>query len=352
MRLVALTALFCTTTWLKGQYSAVPVWQVADVREVTPEGLMASAPQWSPDGMWVSFSGPKGNGIGIVRPDGSDWRWLTQEPLSGYKHAWSPDAARLAFRSRKVERTGKSYSVRVLSLTGEVESATGWMKEAQPPVWQHGPEGMRWICQTGTGETAGPWMSCGVALPEPAPPLLFYLSQKLHRRTEAGSFEALTAGMSFDPQWCRGGTRVAFDAEDHIAISDGKSAAGTVRLCPGQRPAWSPDGKWIVYQMTQDHTHATGDASAHTGDTQPHRHEQRTNHQIVESDLWIAAVDGSVRFQLTRTPDLLEVEPQWSPDGSMIVCRTERDGKLLVLRLGQTGGRIPQTKSGEEGRSK
>ncbi|HEX2748226.1 MAG TPA: hypothetical protein VHM91_09540 [Verrucomicrobiales bacterium] len=346
MRLSVLTGCLLTILRAEGQVSSVPVWQVADVRDVTPAGAIASAPQWSPDGMWISFAGPKGTGIGIVRPDGSDWRWLTQEPLSGYKHTWSPDASRMAFRTRKVDAAGRSYAVRILSLTGEVESAPEWDRDLQPPVWQRGPEGMRWLCQRGREEMSGPWMPCALKTSplSSGPPLLFYHAQKLQRLKADGNLDPLSTGMSFDPQWSPDGTRVAFETEDQIAVSDGLTAAGTSVLCPGQCPAWSPDGKWIVYQKTQDHTHAAGDASVHTGDTLPHRHDQKTNHQIVESELWIAAADGSVRFQLTRTPDVLEVEPRWSPDGAMIVCCTEREGKLLVLRLTAAGG-APYQKS-------
>jgi Tol biopolymer transport system component len=358
MRLFVLTGMVALALHAEGQVSSpvssVPVWQVKDVRDVTPEGALASAPQWSPDGMWISFAGPKGNGIGLVRPDGSDWRWLTREPLSGYKHAWSPDASRMVFRTRKVDAAGRSYAVRVLTLKGEVESATDWMRDAQPPLWQRGTEGMRWIGQTGTEESAGPWIPCSLPAPPPlpVPPLLYYRSQQLQRRSATG-LEPLSGGMSFDPQWTRDGSRVAFDAEDHIAVSDGLSAAGTVQLGPGQRPAWSPDGKWIVYQKTQDHTHAAGDQSVHTGDTLTHQHAGGTNHRIVESELWITAADGSVRFQLTHTPDVLEVEPQWSPDSSMIVCGTEGDGKLLVLRLTEAGPlRYQKSKNPEETKSK
>jgi Tol biopolymer transport system component len=65
----------------------------------------------------------------------------------------------------------------------------------------------------------------------------------------------------------------------------------------------------------------------------PHRHADLTNHRIEESDLWIISGDAKVRCQLTATPELLEVEPAWSPDGKRLVCRTEEGGVLLILNL-------------------
>ena len=83
------------------------------------------------------------------------------------------------------------------------------------------------------------------------------------------------------------------------------------------------------------HSHAPDDPRGHTPDTLPHLHDDKTNHRIVDSDLWIIAPDGTGRQQLTNTPDVMETEPDWSPDGAAIVCGTEETGRLLVLKIGR-----------------
>jgi dipeptidyl aminopeptidase/acylaminoacyl peptidase len=122
-------------------------------------GIAAFAPKWSPDGKWIAFSFPKSNGIGLVRPDGSGRRTLTDEPGSGYKFAWSPDGRRIVFRREDRARGPRQYSFAVVeAATGNVESATGTIAEAQPPVWQTAAEGMRWISHAPTGLVEGPWI--------------------------------------------------------------------------------------------------------------------------------------------------------------------------------------------------
>jgi hypothetical protein len=36
---------------------------------------------------------------------------------------------------------------------------------------------------------------------------------------------------------------------------------------------------------------------------------------------------------LTNTPEVLETDADWSPDGTSIVCHDENTGRLLVLKL-------------------
>jgi Tol biopolymer transport system component len=198
---------------------------------------------------------------------------------------------------------------------------------------------MRWISHAPSGAIESAWREVGTAsirAAEVGPPALVQQARGLWLRGATPAQQRKVSGeIGLNPVWSGDGTRVVFDAQDTIAIAS-PSQSGTPRtLCAGQHPAWSPDGKWIVFQIARDHSHAPDDARRHTPDTMPHRHDDKTNHRIVDSDLWIIGADGTGRHQLTATPDVVEVDPDWSPDGSTIVCGTEEAGRLLVLKIGR-----------------
>ena len=296
------------------------IFTVESVTEIDA-GMPVSAPHWSPDGKWIAFSAPKGNGIGIVRPEGSGRRLLTAEAGSGYQFSWSPDATRIVFRAARKEAGPRRYVIRVLVVaTGEIESTSEVVRDAQPPVWQRGPAGMRWVSHGASGPLEGAWRGAGHAAKIEPPRLIA-------RERKAGGATAL------NPVWSEDGGRLAFDSSDQIAVATATEPGR--KLCVGNHPAWSPDGKWLVFQITRDHSHAPDDARQHAPDTAPHLHDDKTNHRIVDSDLWIIGADGAGRHQLTATADVMEVEPDWSPDGMAIVCREEETGRLLVLKIGR-----------------
>ncbi len=62
--------------------------------------------------------------------------------------------------------------------------------------------------------------------------------------------------------------------------------------------AWSPDGKWIVYQQ-----------------------DQAGNEMY---DLYAIPSDGGEPINLTKTPEIREQDPHWSPDGNTIAFGYKR----------------------------
>jgi len=62
---------------------------------------------------------------------------------------------------------------------------------------------------------------------------------------------------------------------------------------------WSPDGSYIAYMKDYD-----------------------DGVQYTSSEIWVATADGQITWQITDTPERIEMYPQWSPDGSRLVYQS------------------------------
>ena len=301
-------------------------WRAGSAVVIPTDGIPAQQPAWSPDGSLIAFAGPKCEGVAVVPAAGGTVRWLTREPLAGHRFRFSPDGRFIACRVR-ASAPPRHHLVRVIeTATGEVASTSSPIPDAAPPLWQLTAEGMRWTTSGSDGTpVTGRWLPC--TAPPPASPAPLLTARRGVIRSDA-----FTCAGS-DPVISPDQSRVLFETAEAIAVRP-LATDGTVQfIAAGQQPAWSPDGRWILYQMARDHTHAPDDPLAHGTTTPPHLHDERTKHRIVESDLLVVPADGGTPQPLTVTPDVIEVEPAWHPDGSAVVCRTEDTGTLLVIPL-------------------
>ncbi|MFH2048203.1 MAG: hypothetical protein ABIJ12_02065 [bacterium] len=99
-----------------------------------------------------------------------------------------------------------------------------------------------------------------------------------------------------------GGSTYIADTEGNILTMLGRANA----------PKWSPDGKWILYMIDED-----------------------DGHVVISSDIWAARVDGKTRIQLTKTNDIHEMYPAWSPSRDKIVYETN-SGQIVFMNISIT----------------
>jgi len=84
----------------------------------------------------------------------------------------------------------------------------------------------------------------------------------------------------------------------YVCDLDGKISAD---LGVAHAARWSPDGQYLAYMKDLD------DGSQYT-----------------ESEIWIVSYDGSQSWKITDTPHIIEMYPQWSPDGQRLIYHSLR----------------------------
>ena len=274
-------------------------------------------PVYSPDGSRIAVTRIDWRGLWLMAADGTGLRQLTDAPGAGYRFAWSPDGGQIAYRAEKRIDGKRHFAIRIVNTeTGQVEKLTDFQRYLGFPRWVLGDGTVAYeIDRQGTLAQA---LVVGLIDPQPKD-IAAHRVTATSRDLRIWVSEADGGGrtMVSDPEeHCFGPvlspdeTRVCYHVLSGggsiaVAAADG---SGSINLGYGSNPAWSPDGRYLVYEVTED-----------------------DGHVITGSDLYIAAADGSGRIRLTDTPEWFERWPSWSPDGSRIVCSA--GGAIFVLTL-------------------
>jgi S1-C subfamily serine protease len=144
---------------------------------------------------------------------------------------------------------------------------------------------------------------------------------------------------------------VDFDGGDVTKVTDTPDAGVFV-------PAWSPDGQWIVYDLTPDGgsgdiwkirpdgTEATRLTTNPANETWPIYSPDGTkivytSSQDGDAELFVMDDDGSSARQLTNNDDF-DSSPTWSPDGTLIAFVSDRDGDREIWVMDVDGGNDAQ----------
>lgn len=209
------------------------------------------APRFSPDGASLLVTGPGFAGLALVPAAGGAPRDISSDEGAGWDARFLADG-RVAFTAR---RAGARRPL-VRELDGTVR---GYRPTAE---------------------------------------LAFARDDRVWVTTPTGALRSVGTGdRFFSPVVSPDGARIAF-----LGLATGvwvyeRATARLVHLGPGTAPAWSPEGRRLIFERTEDDGHAI---------------------TASELFLWDAAGGGARVTRLTATDRRIERRPSFSPDGRMI----------------------------------
>ena len=243
------------------------------------------------DGKRSSVTAPSGRivfdnfrDVWSINADGTGLTRLTRSPRPDFDATWSPDGARIAFRS---ERNGEP-EIWLMNADGSRQRR---LARGLSPAWS--PDGSR-IAYAAPESPSSP---SGLSIMNAD-------GSGQHRipHTDGGEY----------PSWSPDGKRIVFNSNlsgDHlmyIVDADGSRVKDLSKVGEGWQVDWSPDGRSILFTSHRDH---------------PDNY----------TDIYVMRPDGSGVKRLT---DARADTPAWSPDGSHIVFSAPG---LFVMRADGSG---------------
>jgi TolB protein len=243
--------------------------------------------------------------IYLMNADGTDVRRLTNNDASDIFPSLSPDGTKIIFESNRRRTAGDPPNVSDLFLMNTDGTDQTWLRRGSSGTWS--PDGRSIAFHASASGTALPVNPYPGSATLDSDIFVVNMRDLLEKKATPRNITNNPAAVDDDPDWSPDGKTIIFTShatdDNHTnavtaeiyalsANGTGKPRALTRNHDEERAPAWSPDGKRILFCCRRG--------------SKP------------DFDLCVMNADGSNEVKLTDSP-LGDLTPSWSPDGSKIV---------------------------------
>jgi Tol biopolymer transport system component/DNA-binding winged helix-turn-helix (wHTH) protein len=358
---VALIGVAAAIVYLAGRQAKAPL--AFTVSPVTADRGAEASPNFSPEGSRIAYSLDGDIYVKLIGADSGEPLRLIGGATEDLQPAWSPDGASIAF-IRVLERNpaprGGRYAVMVAPAAPGGQQRTlvevNSRNDHLQPAWSK--DGKHLVFSARPGETSGPNRLCLLALE----------SRELRFLTSPPTDSAALG--DYYPTFSPDGTMLAFYSNYRrggggqlsvVTLTSKMQVAGALRpLAPTRwtRPAWTPDGKELIFcQTSQEGPEGIRIASL-SGAARPRllwpaecEYEAAVtsfpggmrivykapirDRDLVRTGL-AAPYRGETAVLISTTKD--EYNPQVSPDGKHIAFLSDKSGTRDIWICNADGG--------------
>jgi len=262
-----------------------------------------SQPRWSPDGKTIYYTASDLDGIWGYSTPGGKTVQITSDRGSGYGFTISPDGARIAWRrTLSGALPGERLQETVVgNVAGGGSTVLSSGKSVSLPSFVRSDlvysVGNRVQGVTSGVQPAGTSAILGIDETKIA----------ILRDGVKSLIDPLGNGSYVWPSLSPDGSKLLAYEMDRGAFVSDADGSHAVRIGRRDAPAWTRDGRWVVFMADSDDGHA-----------------------IRSSEIAYVSPDGTMSGNLTSASHAIAMYPQCSPVSDAIVCST-LEGEILVI---------------------
>ncbi|MCF7796211.1 MAG: hypothetical protein K9N11_10485 [Lentisphaeria bacterium] len=282
----------------------------AQPEALTPAGRAFIGPIWSPSGEYIAVSESGYQGVWLINMINGKLTQLNNANAAGFGMAWSHDGRYLATTENKARSIPRRTAVMIYDTqTGENTNLSGFEERLIGTLtWSPDDQNLFLIGHF-------PLRNAVFSRTEKTSPAGYNFFSILHDQiVEYNTASQVMLTLQTGQRYLN--LRPSPDGQTFVCeiigggLIIGNSRGLIAQTDAGERPRWSADGQYIVYQIAKD-----------------------DGHRITQSEIWRMTADGSELLQITDTPDLIELNPSLAPDNRRVVYEERNSRRIYTLEL-------------------
>ena len=289
-------------------------FSIFTVEKVTPVGENYNSPQWSPDVKTLAFTSEANNGIYTFSLATATLTQVSSDIGAGYKFKWSDDSEQIHYRGTRFKgKTRNQFiaSVNVLTKKQNVLVDNN-QRRISLPYWSNGAKGKTVMYLKGEKPVVVKELSYkkGYSVSKASTTKKSVINNdNITYVLEADKVNLVISDRIYNPVISPDNTQMVYGKGGELKVYNFSSKEER-SLGKGHHASWSPDNKYVVFEVSSD-----------------------DGHIVLESDLYIASVDGKIREKITSTDNQLETTAVWFPNGNRIAYQCSKTGLIYILTL-------------------